>query len=196
MGLLDRSFYQQKTEVVAKQLLGKILVHSINGKRLSGRITETEAYLGVRDRACHTFEHRRTDRTEAMYLPGGHSYVYFIYGMYNCFNVVTRTEKHPEAVLIRALEPLEGIDWMKRHRRTDDLLKLTTGPGKLCEALGITKHNNKQSLLSDTFFIEDAPRISTTKIISKPRIGIPYAQEAMGWPLRFYIKDCPYISKK
>ena len=110
MNKLPLDFYRQKTAVVAKKLLGKTLVHIVNGQRISGIITETEAYLGTTDRACHTFGDRRTTRTEAMYLPGGHSYVYFIYGMYNCFNVVTRDEKSPEAVLIRALEPVDGIE--------------------------------------------------------------------------------------
>lgn len=193
---LEKPFYMQNTEAVARQLLGKILVHKVNGKYLAGRITETEAYLGIIDKACHTFDNRRTARTEAMYLPGGHSYVYLIYGMHYCFNVVTRTEKQPEAVLIRALEPLKGIKVMKRHRRLEDPLKLTTGPGKLCEAMGITKENNGQSLSSASFYIEDAPRIAPRDIIAKPRVGIPYAQEALLWPLRFYIKNNLFISKK
>ncbi len=196
MAKLPLSFYKRDTTAVAQQLLGKILVHKVHGRTLAGRITETEAYLGITDRACHTFGGRRTARTEAMYLPGGHAYVYFIYGMYNCFNVVTRTDKHPEAVLIRALEPLKGIDWMKRYRRTNDEKKLTTGPGKLCEAMGITKANNAQSLLSSTFYIEDAPKIAAKNIVAKPRVGIPYAQEAIDWPLRFYMQHNDFISKK
>lgn len=196
MAKLKKSFYQRSTEVVARQLLGKTLVHIVNGHRLAGRITEVEAYLGIKDRACHTFNNKRTPRTEAMYLPGGHAYVYFIYGMYNCFNVVTRTEKHPEAVLIRALEPIEGIEQMKRYRVTDDIHNLTTGPGKLCEALQITKANSTQSLQSPSLFIEDAPNTSPRNIVAKPRVGIAYAQEAIDWPLRFYIKENQFISKK
>lgn len=196
MSVLPLSFYKQKTERVAKKLLGKTLVHIVNGKRLSGVITETEAYLGITDRACHTFGDRRTARTEAMYLPGGHAYVYFIYGMYNCVNVVTRTEKHPEAVLIRALEPIEGIELMKKNRKTKDVFNLTTGPGKLCQALAITKSNNAQSLISETLFIEDTGTITAKNIVARSRVGIAYALEAVHWPLRFYIKDSKYISKK
>lgn len=196
MNKLPISFYKKNTDQVAKRLLGKTLVHIYKGKRLSGIITETEAYLGIKDRACHTFGGRRTTRTESMYLPGGYAYVYFIYGMYNCVNVVTRTEAHPEAVLIRALEPIDGIEQMMKNRNSKNLLNLTTGPGKLCQAMAITKENNTQSLLSDTLFIEDTGTIPTANIVARPRIGIAYAEEAIHWPLRFYIKDSKYISKK
>lgn len=115
--ILKDKFYQRNTETVAIELLGKKLVHCIGNQRISGIITETEAYLGLKDKACHTYGGRKTDKTRSMYLHGGHAYVYFIYGKYFCFNVVTLTDQHPEAVLIRALEPLESIDTMKQFRK-------------------------------------------------------------------------------
>ncbi len=193
---LPQSFYRQSTKKVAKELLGKKLVRIYKGKRISGIITETEAYLGIKDMACHSFGGRMTERLKPMYLDGGHSYVYFIYGMYFCFNVVTRTSKHPEAVLIRALEPLENIELMKSFRGKDDLKQLTTGPGKLAQALNITKDLNGLSLAENQIFIEDHSKISPSKIVMKPRIGIDYAGEAKDWPLRYYIKDSQFISKK
>ncbi len=193
---LKNSFYRRKTETVARQLLGKKLVHLHNGQRLSGIITETEAYLGLTDRACHTFGGRKTGRVKSMYLDGGHSYVYLIYGMYFCFNVVTRTAAHPEAVLIRALEPVEGISQMQELAGQQDIKKLTNGPGKLCRALNITKQQDGLSLLGKEIFIEDHLSIPKQKVISRSRIGIASAQEAVDWPLRFYIKDNEFISKK
>lgn len=189
------SFYQQNTIKVAKDLLGKKLVRIYRGKRISGIITETEAYLGISDKAAHSYGGRKTERVKPMYLDGGHAYVYFIYGMYYCFNVVTRTTNHPEAVLIRSLEPLDNIDQMKKFRKTDVLKNLTTGPGKLAQALNITKKLSGISLTEHTLFIEDYKKIAPKNIIAKPRIGIDYAEEAKDWPLRFYIKDSQFISK-
>lgn len=193
---LPGSFYEQKTETVAQKLLGKKLVHIYKGQRISGLITETEAYLGLTDKACHSFGGKKTDRLSSMYLHGGHAYVYFIYGMYFCFNVVTRTCDHPEAVLIRSLQPLEGIAQMEVFRRQTNLKNLTTGPGKLCQALHINKELDQMSLTSKNIFIEDGFSVPKKNIVAKPRIGINYAEEAIDWPLRFYIKDNPYISKK
>jgi DNA-3-methyladenine glycosylase len=192
---LPLSFYKQNTKKIAKDLLGKKLVRIYKGKPISGIITETEAYLGVDDRAAHSYGGRDTPRVQSMYLDGGHSYVYFIYGLYFCFNVVTRTAKHPEAVLIRALEPLDGIDLMKKFRKKDDLKSLTTGPGKLAQALNITKELNGVLLNSPQIFIEDHIKVPKSQIIAKPRIGVDYAKEAKDWPLRFYIKDSQFISK-
>lgn len=192
---LPQSFYQQKTTKIAKELLGKKLVRIYKGQRISGIITETEAYLGIKDMAAHSFGGRRTERVKTMYLDGGHAYVYFIYGIHYCFNVVTRTSQHPEAVLIRALEPLDGIELMKKLRKNDNLKNLTTGPGKLSQALDITKKLNGASLTEGKIFIEDHITIPSKKIITKPRIGIDYAKEAKDWPLRYYIKDSQFISK-
>ncbi len=194
--ILPQSFYQRGTEKVAKELLGKKLVRIYKGKRISGIITETEAYLGLIDKGCHSYGGKITERLKTMYLNGGYSYVYFIYGMYFCFNVVTRSPAHPEAVLIRALEPAEGVNLMKEFRKQDNIKNLTTGPGKLAQALMITKEQNGISLDGNQLFIEDSPRISPSKIIARPRIGIDYAEEAKDWPLRFYIKDSQFISKK
>ena len=194
--ILPQSFYKLGTEKVAKELLGKKLVRVYKGKRISGIITETEAYLGLIDKGCHSYGGKMTERLKTMYLDGGYSYVYFIYGMYFCFNVVTRSPAHPEAVLIRALEPLEGVDLMKSFRKQDNIKNLTTGPGKLCQALNITKDQNALPLTEGQIFIEDHKKMKPSQIIARPRIGIDYAEEAKDWPLRFYIKDSQFISKK
>jgi DNA-3-methyladenine glycosylase len=198
---LPSRFYQRPTETVARELLGCILVHEIRRKnkiqRISGRIVETEAYLGTEDPACHTFEGRCTPRNAAMYLPGGHSYVYFIYGMHFCFNVVTRTERHPEAVLIRALEPLEGLDFMRRQRaiRGPDR-NLTNGPAKLCEALAIDRSCNGLSLVDSALKIEKSSMPPPAEsILASPRVGVSYAGAAAEWRLRFSIENDPFVSK-
>jgi DNA-3-methyladenine glycosylase len=188
-------FYQQKTEEVAKQLLGKKLVRIYKGKRLSGIITETEAYLGLTDKACHSYGGKRTKKVTSMWLRGGHGYIYHIHGRL-CFNVVTLTSEHPEAVLIRALEPLEGIEEMKRFRDKEELKQLTTGPAKLTEALNIIKDFDGKPLNQEPLFIEDHIKIPKSQIVAKPRIGIHYAEEAIEWPLRYYIKDSQFISKR
>jgi DNA-3-methyladenine glycosylase len=193
---LSEDFYLQKTEVIARKLLGKKLVRIYRGQRIAGVITETEAYLGAEDRAAHSFGLRKTDRVQSMYLEGGHAYVYFIYGMHFCFNVVTRTSKHPEAVLIRALEPVEGIQWMERFRETKERKNLTTGPAKLCKALKITRDQDGESLRGGEIFIEDAPAVARNQIVTTARIGVDYAEEAAAWPLRFYLGGSQYISRK
>ena len=181
---LPLSFYRRDTEQVAKELLGKKLVRVYKGRRLSGIIVETEAYIGSHDKACHGFGHRRTERTKALYLEGGYSYVYLIYGMYHLLNAVTGNTEEPTAVLIRAIEPREGGD-----------LGLTNGPGRLCEALVIDKKLNKVKLNGSELFIEDAPNISAKQILATPRIGVDYAGESASWPLRFLIRDNAFVSK-
>lgn len=200
--IVTPDFYHQNTKKVARGLLGKKLVHILHGQRLSGIITEVEAYLGVQDRACHTYQGKQTDRVRSMYLPGGHAYVYFIYGKYFCFNVVTGRPDQPEAVLVRALEPIEGLEQMKANRQPSKLMpknislnQLTTGPGRLCQALGIDRSCDGLSLSGPKIFIEEGHRISPRQIVARPRIGVGYAQEAADWPLRFYIKESPFISK-
>jgi len=198
---LDRSFYLKDTVTVARQLLGKLLVHEVEGKRISGVIVETEAYLGTEDRAAHSFGGRRTLRNEAMYNLGGHAYVYFIYGMYYCFNVVTGQEGVPEAVLVRALEPVEGLDFMAAARykknyatlSTRQKINLTNGPGKLCMALTIDRSLNGEDLCGSQIYIED--RNETLDICSSKRIGIDYAGDARDLLLRFYIQKNKYVSK-
>lgn len=196
MAKLPLKFYQRDTTEVALDLLGKRLVHIYKGQRLSGLITEVEAYLGVKDRACHTYAHRRTPRTEAMYAPGGSSYIYFIYGMYHCFNVVTQKEEIPEAVLIRSLEPLEGVEQMQKFRNQTQLKNLTTGPGKLAQALQLTMAENRVSLNSETLFIEKEKKVALDHVVKRPRVGVDYAGGHAKWPLRFYIKNSSFVSKK
>lgn len=203
--LFPLSFFEQDTKTVAQELLGQRLVHSVNGERLSGIIVETEAYLGAEDPACHTFKYRRTVRNESMYLDGGHAYIYLIYGLHYCFNVVTRTSEFPEAVLVRAIEPLEGIKTMQRHRALKSAkknkdgipLELTNGPGKLCSALKIDRscdglRLNQQPLLIEKF---RRSKLTESEFISSPRIGVDYAGNAAKWPLRFSLRGNPFVSK-
>lgn len=196
MSKLNLSFYRRDTKTVAQDLLGKRLVRIYKGKRIAGIITEVEAYLGVKDKAAHSYGDRRTSRTEVMYEEGGHAYIYFIYGMYHCFNVVTQKKEIPEAVLVRALEPTEGIELMKKFRQKENLKDLTTGPGKLAEALHLTRDLNGVLLDSKDLFIEDAPVISKKLIVRKPRIGVDYAGAHALHPLRYYIKNSNFISRK
>jgi DNA-3-methyladenine glycosylase len=180
---------------MAWDLLGKRLVRVLNGQRLSGIIVETEAYTGEADGACHA-SRGRTARTEVMYGPPGHAYVYFIYGMHHCFNVVTEEEGFPAAVLIRALEPLEGLERMRRHRpgRPDD--QLTNGPGKLCAALAIDRTLNGVDLcISQVFFIEEGRTVADEEIATGPRIGIRSDEVARSRPWRFYIKGNRCVSR-
>ncbi len=189
MKQLPLKFYQRDTKKVARELLGKRLCHFKNGRLTSGIIIETEAYLGLRDLACHSFGGRRTARVETMYLPGGHAYVYMIYGIHFCFNVVTQNPHKPEAVLIRALWPVEGIELMRKRRGIDDEKRLCSGPGKLCEALGIKKEIDGNLLRGPQIWIQEDYSYAKLKrrIIKRPRVGIDYAGEAKHWPLRFSI---------
>lgn len=200
---LNRNFYNRNTVEVAKDLLGKVLVHNYNGMTTSAIIVEVEAYLGVKDKAAHSYGGKITERVKTMYQNPGIAYVYMIYGMYYCFNVVTREEGVPEAVLIRALEPLEGLNIMSErrfHKSYENLNKkqklgLTNGPGKLCIAMGIDKKNNGEDLCGNKLYIEDND-INKFNIVSSKRIGIDYAEEAKDYLLRFYIDGNPYVSRK
>ncbi|MBI6874082.1 DNA-3-methyladenine glycosylase [Clostridium aciditolerans] len=202
MKKLNREFYSRDTETVAKELLGKILIHEVDGKRLSGKIVETEAYLGIKDKAAHSYGGRRTPRVEVMYGEAGLSYVFIIYGMYYCFNVVTQKEGIPEAVLIRALEPVGSLDIMANNRFKKDyndltktqIKSLTNGPGKLCNALKINKALNGEDLCDNRLYIVDNDE--EFNIITDKRIGIDYAEEARDYLLRFYIENNKYVSVK
>lgn len=192
---LQQIFYMQDTVRVSEKLLGCYLVRKIKDQTLIGRIVETEAYLGLKDSSCHSFNSKVTDRTKTMYLKGGHSYVYFTYGMYYCFNVVTKTEKEPEAVLIRALEPIAGFKEMKKNRKKEKLIELCSGPGKLCQAFNITKSLNAKNLIQDTeIYISQGKNNQEMEIGT--RIGLDLHKDSAYWPLRFYIKDNPYVSSK
>lgn len=186
---LKASFYQRDAIEVAKDLLGCVIERQWNGVTLSGRIVETEAYL-ENDPACHAFR-GKTPRTETMFSAGGISYVYLIYGMYHCFNAVTGHEGSGEAVLIRALEPLQGIEEMKRLRKTDKIKNLCSGPGKLCQALEIKKSENNICLQSKSLRIMQGP--IKEEIYTTTRIGISLGSEL---PYRYYLKNNPFISKK
>jgi DNA-3-methyladenine glycosylase len=155
---------------------------------------ETEAYRGPEDRASHAYGGRRTQRTETMYARGGTAYVYFVYGMYYQFNVVTAGEDMPHAVLVRALEPVEGLPLMRRRRRGGTDRSLTSGPGKLCIALGIDRRLDRADLLGDRIWLEEGRRIPASRIGSGPRIGIDYAKTWVDRPWRFWLRDSPFVS--
>ncbi len=193
---LPLSFYRRDTETVARELLGQYLCRRLpDGRLLSGRIVEAEAYLGVTDRACHTFGGRRTPRTETMYANGGVAYVYLIYGMYHCLNAVASHEGEPEAVLIRALAPEQGHDyWQEQYSKLKPHQWLS-GPGRLCRALHVDKTCNGLSLRSDELWIARGKKIEAASIISSPRIGVDYAGEATLWPLRFSVAGERSVSR-
>lgn len=195
---LPREFYTRPNVLtVARELLGKLLVvPAKNGKRVSGIIVEAEAYRGPHDRAAHSYGGRRTKRTETMYGVGGTAYIFFVYGMYYQFNVVTNVEEVPHAVLIRALEPVEGIEIMRKRRHGQPDHNLTNGPGKLCIAMGIDRRLERADLLSDKVWLEEGETIPRSRIASGPRIGIDYAAEWVGKPWRFWIKHNPNISRR
>lgn len=198
MPYLLKSFFQRKTKLVAKELLGKILVRRSNSIALSGIIVETEAYVGSHDLACHT-SRGKTNRNQVMFRTGGIWYIYFTYGMHYLLNIVTEPAGKGAAVLIRALEPLEGIDEMKKNRNKPKITELTSGPGKLTQALKINLSLNTTSAFdkSARLLIKDnGIKIPKSKIIATSRIGVDYAKEWKDKPLRFYIKDNKFVSKK
>ncbi len=190
---LTEEFYKRDTVTVAKELIGKYLCHVVNGEALIGRIIETEAYTGVEDKACHAYGGRRTNRTEALYLPAGHAYVFLIYGMYDCMNVVTEEEGTPCAVLLRACQPISQLETLSQLRYGKSYQALSSyqkknfanGPGKLTKAFAITKKQNKASLLQDNFFIFEKENEASPTIKATPRINIDYAEEYATKPWRF-----------
>jgi DNA-3-methyladenine glycosylase len=195
---LPRTFYARANVLtVARELLGHLLVvPAPDGTRVSGIIVETEAYRGPQDRASHAWGGRRTKRTETMYQMGGTAYVYFVYGMYYQFNVVTNLPEIPHAVLIRALEPVEGTTLMRTRRHAGSDHNLTNGPGKLCIALGIDRTLDRVDLLGDRVWIEKGKRrIPPSAIASGPRIGIDYALAWAAKPWRFWIGHNPFVSR-
>lgn len=188
---------QRDVVSVARQLLGKTLVTNINGQLTSARITETEAYCGASDKACHAYPNKRTARTEVMFGPGGHAYIYLCYGIHHLFNIVTNTAGNADAVLIRAVEPVEGVEIMQARRGYHRLLPaLTSGPGRLSKALGIGTEKNKASLLGDDIWLEDAPNLDVSAITVTTRIGVLYAQEDALLPWRFYETQNSFVSKR
>lgn len=195
MGKLNRNFYLKSAEELAPALLGKILVHKTAEGVTSGIIVETEAYIGPEDKGAHSCGGVPTARTAVMFGKGGFAYVYLIYGMYSCFNVVANVKDKPEAVLIRALEPLDGVELMKMRRGTDKPENLCSGPGKLCSALGITREQSGADLCKNELFILDMPELPKSEIIVSPRINIDYAEEYRDKPWRYFVKGNKFVSK-
>jgi DNA-3-methyladenine glycosylase len=189
---LPASFYARPTPVVARRLLGHVLVSDVGGRRTAGRIVETEAYLGPDDPASHGYRARRTRRNASMFERPGTAYVYFTYGMHWCLNAVTEREGIPAAVLIRALEPLEGLPTMRRRRRNSSDGELCSGPAKLCQALGVTGREDGAPLTRGRLRIVRQRSRHRYAIIVTPRIGIT---RAVDWPLRFLIEGSPWVSR-
>ena len=191
---LPRRFYLQPTLRVARGLLGQILVHDGPDGITAGRIVEVEAYRGPRDRAAHSRGGHRSPRNEVMYGPPGHAYVYFVYGMHHCVNVVCDEDGVAAAVLLRALEPLEGIGTMTRRRGTDDRRSLLSGPAKICQAFAIGRGFSGEDLLGDRLFLECGRPVPARAIAVSPRIGVAYAREWAQKPFRFYVAGSPFVS--
>ena len=179
---LPRTFYDRDTTLVARELLGKWLVHKAAGVEHIGKIVEVEAYLGEHDLAAHSSK-GRTERTKIMFGPPGHAYVYLIYGMHHCMNVVTEREGHASAVLLRAVEPVKNVEGR------------TCGPGLLCRAMGIDRRLNGHDFLSDDLFIAEPDKAEKFSIVKRPRIGVDYSKHWAKRLLRFYIKDNPFVSR-
>jgi DNA-3-methyladenine glycosylase len=197
--ILDQSFYNRKNVVrVARDLLGKILITQLDGVRSSGRIVETEAYAGFEDRASHAFGGRRTARSEHLYGDPGTVYVYICYGMHNLFNVITNKKDIPHGVLIRALEPMEGIEHMlNRTGKPVADFTLTKGPGNLSRALGMNKFHSGGNVFSEEIFIaDDGLRYKKNEIVITKRIGVDGAREDAELPYRFIVRGNPYVSAK
>jgi DNA-3-methyladenine glycosylase len=192
---LPREFYARPVLNVASDCLGKLLVHHLKGETLIAKIVEVEAYRGPADRAAHSYQGRRTARTEVMYGKAGMAYVFFVYGMYHQFNVVTGQLDEPEAVLIRAVEPLAGQTLMASHRghpRNNRLL--TNGPGKLCQAFGIDQRHYGADLCSPPLCLAQGPKPRT--ILSSPRVGVDYAGKWAALPWRWFDANSPFVSAR
>lgn len=190
---LNRDFYLNSGLSVAQQLIGKQLVHNSVEGTTKGIIVEVEAYIGPDDAASHAYKALRTERTAIQYGIGGYAYIYTIYGLHTCMNIVANREDCPEVVLIRALQPTVGIELMKKRRQKESVTQLCNGPGKLCQAMGITRNHYGADLCGDELFVETvdgaAPVCSATK-----RINIDYAGEAVDYPWRFVLSDSKFIS--
>lgn len=195
---LPKSFYRRAAEEVARDLLGCLLVRELEGERLVLRLVETEAYLGTPDPASHAWKGRRTQRNESLYLPGGHAYVYFIYGMHFCLNAVTGERDIGSAVLLRAGEPVEGEERMRENRRWLRPPRpgdLAGGPGKLCQALAVGRELDGASLDRSPLWIARGEMGDPAEIVAGPRIGVDYAGEAAQWLLRFVVRGNRHVSK-
>jgi len=195
MSVLSDSFYARNNVTqIARQLLGKKLITNVLGKISAGIIVETEAY-SFRERGCHAYENRMTNRNKVMFETGGVAYVYLCYGIHHLFNVVTNQQGMADAVLVRALQPVEGEEWMLNRMKTTSLKRITSGPGKLTKAMGIDRTLNGKYLNSTEVWIEEGVNVSPRQVISSARIGIDYAGEDALLPWRFSIKDNEWVSK-
>lgn len=195
---LSEEFYQSKEVVsIARNLLGKYLFTNINGEISGGYIVETEAYNGIIDKASHAFGNRLTNRTKTMYAAGGVAYVYLCYGIHEMLNVVTSVEGEPHAVLIRAVNPTEGMDLMLERRKMASIKNnITAGPGSVAKALGISRKMNGLSFQGEEIWIEDRGLVFTDdQVAAVPRVGVAYAKEDALLPYRFYVKGNPFVSK-
>ena len=194
---LTDSFYRRTSVVkIARELLGKVLFTNVNGIITAGMIVETEAY-SWKERGCHAYGAKKTNRNAVMFEGGGHTYVYLCYGMHHLFNIVTNEKNIPEAVLIRAVQPVQGIDEMMiRRGNLKNEFHLTSGPGKLTKALGIDRKLNGKFLMGNDVWVEDAGnRVSSRDIVKSPRIGIDYAGEDARLPWRFTLSGNDWLSK-
>lgn len=195
MTRLKRDFYARDTLTVARELLGQRMVRRWRDQELVGRIVEVEAYVGQDDEACHA-SRGRTARNAVMFGPPGYAYVYFIYGMHHCFNVVTEPDGSAAAVLIRALEPLEGIEAMRVHRKGRQGVELTNGPAKLCYALDIDRSLNGADLVrGQQVWIERGQAVGDGSVARGPRVGVRGDEHAVTVPWRLWVRDHPYVSK-
>jgi DNA-3-methyladenine glycosylase len=197
--LLQKAFYQNKDVVeLARNLLGKVLLTDIDGVITSGIIIESEAYKAPEDAASHAYKSRLTNRTKTMFLPGGHAYIYLCYGIHEMFNVVTAEEGIPHAILIRAIEPLQGIDCMLNRRNMESLKPaITKGPGSLAKALGISRQYNECKLFdpkSPIRIYDENIHYPDKKIGNSKRIGVQYAGKSAHWPYRFFVKNNEFVS--
>lgn len=211
---LERDFYNRDAHIVAKELLGKVLVRKTKEGEVKGRIVEVEVYKGTEDSmdyACHGFPMKRTGRTEVMFGEAGHAYIYLIYGMYSCLNIICNEEHVPECVLIRALEPVEGLEIMEKRRKQEKPYALCSGPGKLCQALCLTREENGMDLCGEELYVESGEAAegaiegvqgagktvqARPEIIASKRINIDYAKEAKDFLWRYTIAGHPYLSVK
>lgn len=192
-GRLPREFYRRDALTVAREALGKVLVHETPQAVLRGKIVETEAYLGERDPAAHSFR-GRSPRTEVQYGDGGFAYLYLIYGRYYCLNLVVNREDVPEVVLIRALEPLSGLEDMRQRRNVRRDRDLCNGPGKLCDAMALDQRHYGMDLCGDTLYLTEGEPVSPQDIAASKRINIDYAGEAKEYEWRFFLRDNEYVS--
>ncbi len=200
---MEKTFFNNNGLYVAKNILGKFLIRKYKDTQIVTKIVETEAYMGIKDKAAHVYNDKKTDRTKPLYLEGGHIYVYLIYGMYHCLNISANIENIPECVLIRSVEPIIGLEkislnrYQKTYKELNSYQKknITNGPGKLCMAMDISRDHNRMDLCGEELYLEDDGFV-VEKIIASKRINIDYAEEAVDFLWRFSVKDHPLVSKK